>query len=155
MKYEFKEVSLDQYELIYTDKNGKEVIKPFKRTVELASRLQSGDAEARMELYSYLTKVGKTKEDFIIEKTENGKIIRDETNYREFESDFITKKSFEIAMEIYKDLFGMDFPELLVDMGLNEETADDFSKNMEKFSSELREILIYGKKKTPSVQEIK
>lgn len=153
MKYEFKEISLDEYELHYTDKNGNEVVKPFKRTVELATKLQSGDVDARMEFYSNMTKAGKTKDDYIIKREVDGKIIYDETNYRELESDFITKRSFEIAMEIYRTLFGMDFMELLLDMGLSEETADDFKDNMDKFSLELREILIHGKKKTPSTNK--
>ena len=150
MKYKFNELSLDEYELVYTDKEGKEVVKPFKRTVELASKLQSGEAEARMELYTYLTKLGKTKEDFIIKKEENGKVIYDETDYREFESSFLLRKQFDIAMAIYKDLFGMDFAELLLDMGLTEDNADDFKDKLEVFSTELREILINGKTKTPS-----
>lgn len=151
MKYEFIEKTLDDYELHYTDKDGKEKVIPFKRTVELATRLQSADAEARMELYSFLTKIGKSKKDFIIEKTDsNGKIIVDETNYREFESDFLMKKQFEIAMGIYKTVFGMEFTDLLMDMGINENTAEDFASKLDKFSLELREILVNGKTKNPS-----
>lgn len=153
MNYEFIEKTLDEYELKYTNKDGKEVVKPFKRTVELASKLQSGDAQARMELFSYLTKNGMTKDDFIIKKEENGKIIYDETNYREFETSFITNKQFEIAMNIYKDLFGMDFAELLLDMGLSDKTASDFNDKIVPFSTELREILLNGKVKTPSTKE--
>lgn len=150
MNYSFKELNLDEYELHYTNKDGKEVIKPFKRTVSLANKLQSGDADARMELFDYLTKMGKTKNDFIIKKEENGKIVYDETNYREFESSFIIRKQYEIAMKIYEELFNMDFPSLLLDMGLSEETAEDFTSKIEQFSNELREILINGKVKTPS-----
>lgn len=150
MKYKFNELNLDEYELVYTNKDGIEVVKPFKRTVKLASKLQSGEAEARMELYSYLTSMGKTKDDFIIKKEENGKVIYDETNYREFESSFLIRKQFEIAMSVYEELFGVGLEELLMDMGLSEETAEDFRDNIEKFSTELREILINGKVKTPS-----
>lgn len=152
MNYSFKELNLDEYELHYTNKDGKEVIKPFKRTVSLANKLQSGDADARMELFDYLTKMGKTKNDFIIKKEENGKIVYDESNYREFESSFIIRKQYEIAMKIYEELFNMDFPSLLLDMGLSEETAEDFTSKIEQFSNELREILINGKVKTPSKQ---
>ena len=154
MKYEFIEKTIDEYELHYTDKNNEEKIIPFKRTVALATKLQSADAEARMELYTYLTSIGKTKQDFIIERTDkNGKIIVDETNYREFESDFLTKKQFEIAMGIYKEVFGIEFNDLLLDMGISAETAEDFAKNLEQFSTELREILINGKVKNPSTKK--
>lgn len=151
MKYEFIEKTIDEYELHYTDKNGEEKIIPFKRTVALATKLQSADAEARLELYNFLTSVGKSKKDFVIERTdENGKIIVDETNYREFESDFLMKKQFEIAMNIYKTVFNMEFTDLLSDMGISEETAEDFANKLNDFSLELREILINGKVKNPS-----
>ena len=40
MKYEFKKNTIDDYTLIYTNKDGKEVKKDFKRTVEMAENLQ-------------------------------------------------------------------------------------------------------------------
>lgn len=153
MNYEFVEKTLDDYELHYTNKEGKEVIKPFKRTVDLAVKLQSGDADARFKLLDYLTKKGKTKEDLIIERKENGKIIRDETNYREFESSFLLQYQYETAMKLYEELFGMDFTELLLDMGLSEENSNDFNEKIVPFSTELREILINGKVKTPSTTQ--
>lgn len=153
MNYEFIEKSLDEYELHYTNKEGKEVIKPFKRTVDLAVKLQSGDANARFKMLEYLTKNGKTKEDLIIERKENGKIIRDETNYREFESSFLLQYQYETAMKLYEELFGMDFNELLLDMGLSEENSNDFNDKIVPFSTELREILVNGKVKTPSTTQ--
>ena len=153
MNYEFIEKSLDEYELHYTNKEGKEVIKPFKRTVDLAVKLQSGDADARFKMLDYLTKNGKTKEDLIIERKENGKIIRDETNYREFESSFLLQYQYETAMKLYEELFGMDFNELLLDMGLSEENSNDFNDKIVPFSTELREILVNGKVKTPSTTQ--
>ena len=150
MRYEFKEVSLDNYELHYTNKDGIEKIIPFKRTVELASKIQSGDANARLKLFEYLTKQGKTKNDYIIEKTIDGKIVRDETNYREVEASFIEREAVELAMEIYKKLFNMELVDLFIDMGINEKDQN----NVQNFSLELRDILINGKVKTPSIQEI-
>lgn len=151
MKYEFVEKSLDEYELHYTNKDGKEVVKPFKRTVELATKLASADKDARMELFTYLTSIGKTKEDFIIKKEENGKITYDETNYREFESSFLMNKTLELALKIYNDLFNMDFTDLVVDMGISDEDLEKWGK----FNTELHDILVNGKVKTPRIQEIK
>lgn len=151
MKYEFKEISLDNYELHYIDKEGKEKVIPFKRTVELAKKLQSADADARFEMLEYLTKNGKSKNDFIIEKHENGKTIIDETNYREFEASFIERKQLELALEVYKMLFNMELTDLYLDMGI----TDKDQEKVQEFSLELRDILINGKTKTPSVQEIK
>jgi len=149
MKYEFKEISLDNYELHYIDKNGEEKIIPFKRTVEIAQKLQSADADARFEMLEYLQSKGKTKEDFIIEKHENGKIIRDESNYREFEASFLENKRMELLMELYEILFKKNVADLFLDMNVSEKDSD----KVQDFSLELREILINGKTKTPSIQK--
>lgn len=149
MKYEFKELSLDNYELHYIDKNGKEKIIPFKRTIELARKLQSADADARFEMLEYLQSKGKSKEDLIIERQENGKIIRDETNYREFEASFLERKQMELLVEIYKMLFNMEVQDLFLDMNI----TDKDQQKVQDFSLELREILINGKVKTPSLQK--
>lgn len=151
MKYEFKEVSLDNYELHYTNKDGVKKIIPFKRTVELATKIQGADANARLKLFEYLTKLGKTKNDFIIEKTVDGKIVRDETNYRELEASFIEREAIELAMDLYKSLFNMELLDLYTDMGISEKDYD----KVQDFSLELRDILINGKTKTPSIQEIR
>lgn len=149
MKYEFKEIGLDEYELHYTNKDGKEVIKPFKRTVELAHKLASADKEARMELFTYLTSIGKTKNDFIIKKEVDGKIIYDETNYREFESGFLQNKALEIALRLYEDLFKMDFADLVLDMGLSENDVEAWGN----FNLELHDVIVNGKVKTPSTKQ--
>lgn len=151
MNYEFKEIALDNYELHYTNKDGEKKIIPFKRTVRLAKKLESADAEARIKLMSYLTELGKTKEDFIIEKHDGEKIIRDETNYRELETQFIQNEALTLADSMYKELFNMGLLELIIDMGISEKD----SEKIQDFSLELRDILINGKVKTPSIQEIK
>lgn len=149
MKYEFIEKSLDEYELHYTNKDGKEVVKPFKRTVELAHKLASADKEARMELFTYLTSIGKTKDDFIIKKEQNGKVIYDETNYREFEASFLQDIALKQAFEIYKELFEMEAVDFLLDLGINENDVDKFGE----FNNELHDILANGKVKTPSTEQ--
>ena len=151
MKYEFKEITLDEYELHYTNKDGKNKVIPFKRTVALAKKLQSADAEARIKLMSYLTELGKTKEDFIIEKHDGEKIIRDETNYRELEVQFIQNEALKLADDMYNELFKMGLADLIIDMGVSEND----SEKIQEFGIELRDILINGKVKTPSIQEIK
>lgn len=148
MKYEFKELSLDNYELHYIDTTGKEKILPFKRTVELAEKLQSADADARFKMLDYLQKRGKSKNDLIIERHENGKTIIDETNYREFEASFMEKEATYLLIDVYKLLFNKTPDEVLFDMG-----ADKDPEKAQDFTLELREILINGKLKTPSTQK--
>ena len=145
MKYEIKEIGLDDYELHYKDKEGNDKVIPFKRTVDLAVKIQNIDARSRFKMLNYLTSIGKSKEDLIVERKQaDGKIIRDETNYREFEASFLLQEQFTIALEIYENLFKKDFVELISEMGLNE-------KESAEFGTEIREILINGKvKKIPS-----
>lgn len=122
-KYEIKAIDLDDFELHYW-KDNKEIVKPFKRTIELATKLQGIDANARFKMYEYLTKNGKTKEDLIIErKDEKGNIVVDETNYREFEKNFLLQAQYEAAEEVYKILFNMSLVELITELNLNENEA--------------------------------
>lgn len=137
-KYEFKAKGLDEFELHYQDKDGQQVIIPFKRTIELAKMLNSIDAEARFKMYSYLTSIGKTKNDLIIERTDaEGKIIVDETNYREFESNFLLQAQYEVGMKIYKTLFNMSLEDIITKIGLTEQESY-------LFGSKVHDIILNG-----------
>ena len=68
----------------------------------------------------------------------------------EFEASFLEREQLEMANNIYKELFKKDIAELLLDMGLTDNDKD----KVQEFSLELRDILINGKVKTPSIQEI-
>ena len=151
MKYEFKEIGLDDYELHYTDKEGKEKVIPFKRTVKLAKELQSVEATARLKLMEFLTQIGKTKKDFIIERVVDGKMVVDETNWRELEKQFLDEQRLVSINEIYKQLFNMEIAELILDMNVQNDDGEKYNQ----FSLELGDIILNGKVKTPSIQEIK
>ena len=151
MKYEFKEVGLDDYELHYTDKEGKEKVIPFKRTVKLAKELQSVEATARLKLMEFLTQIGKTKKEFIIERLQDWKMVVDETNWRELEKQFLDEQRLVSINEIYKQLFNMEIAELILDMNVQNDDGDKYNQ----FSLELGDIILNGKVKTPSIQEIK
>ena len=119
-------------------KDNQSVVIPFKRTVELAVKLQSVDSNARFKMYEYLTSIGKSKKDLIVErKNGDGTITVDETNYREFEANFLLQEQYKVATEIFKDLLGKTVEELVIDMNLSSEESY-------LFSSKLREILING-----------
>ena len=109
MKYEFKKNTIDDYTLIYTNKDGKEVKKDFKRTVEMAENLQGINARARIKMSLYLSKMGIKKDDLII-KTNigNGKINYDESNYRILESEFIEEESISSANDLIEKCFGLN-----------------------------------------------
>lgn len=137
-KYEIKPIDTDNFELHYTTKDNQQVVIPFKRTVELAVKLQSVDSNARFKMYEYLTSIGKSKKDLILErKNGDGTITVDETNYREFEANFLLQEQYKVATEIFKELLGRTVEELVIDMNLSSEESY-------LFSSKLREILIKG-----------
>ena len=137
-KYEIKPIDIDNFELHYINKDNQSVVIPFKRTVELAVKLQSVESNARFKMYEYLTSIGKSKKDLIVErKNGDGTITVDETNYREFEANFLLQEQYKVATEIYKDLLGRTVEELVIDMNLS-------SEDSYLFSSKLREILING-----------
>lgn len=137
-KYEIKPIDIDNFELHYINKDNQSVVIPFKRTVELAVKLQSVESNARFKMYEYLTSIGKSKKNLIVErKNDDGTITVDETNYREFEANFLLQEQYKVATEIYKDLLGKTVEELVIDMNLSSEESY-------LFSSKLREILING-----------
>ena len=137
-KYEIKPIDTDNFELHYINKENQSVVIPFKRTVELAVKLQSVDSNARFKMYEYLTSIGKSKKDLILErKNGDGTITVDETNYREFEANFLLQEQYKVATEIFKELLGKTVEELVIDMNLSSEESY-------LFSSKLREILIKG-----------
>ncbi len=137
-KYEIKPIDTDNFELHYINKDNQSVVIPFKRTVELAVKLQSVDSNARFKMYEYLTSIGKSKKDLILErKNGDGTITVDETNYREFEANFLLQEQYKVATEIFKELLGKTVEELVIDMNLSSEESY-------LFSSKLREILIKG-----------
>lgn len=134
-KYEFKTIGIDQFELHY-EKDGKDVCRPFKRTIELAKRMQSLDATARFNMLSYLNSIGKTKNDLIVErKNADGTTSVDESNYREFENAFLLEERYKLANDIYKITFGVDLVTLVQEIGFQ----DDHSALL--FSTKLRMIL--------------
>ena len=137
-KYEIKPIDTDNFELHYINKDNQSVVIPFKRTVELAVKLQSVDSNARFKMYEYLTSIGKSKKDWIlVRRNGDGTITVDETNYREFEANFLLQEQYKVATEIFKELLGRTVEELVIDMNLSSEESY-------LFSSKLREILIKG-----------
>lgn len=122
-KYEFKKTGTDQFELHYDKKtkNGdvEHKIIPFKRTVEMAKKIQSLDATARFNMLNYLNSIGKTKNDLIVEhKTADGKTEVDETNYREFEKSFLLDERFKLSNEVFEMTLGMGMLNILEEIGL-------------------------------------
>lgn len=147
-KYDFKKIETDKFQLNYVNKDGVEKTIEFKRTIELAKRISSLDAEAHIKMYRYLTEKGLTKKDFCVEvKAEDGSIKIDETNYREFEQEFLQQANYELTNDMFKLTLGMDLITLLQEINFKND------KEAFMFTSKFRAILngeANEEEKTPS-----
>lgn len=157
MKYEFKKNTIDDYTLIYTNKEGKEVKRDFRRTVEMAENLQGINARARIKMSLELSKMGIKKDDLIIKTNMgNGKINYDETNYRILESEFIEDESVASANDLIEKCFNMNILDLFKDMGINVEETQQISVEEQNqitlFTQKFMTIIKGGedKEQTPS-----
>ena len=155
MNYEFKKISLDDYELIYK-KNNEEKKIPFKRTVGIAEMLEGITAEAKFKLADFLTKKGKTKDDLVIKKDlGNGKIIYDETNYLQLENEFIQEEQTLTLNKIIEKAFGMNIIKLFEELGIDTESTDPvLGQQMVLFGQKFMTILTQSDD-TPSSEDNK
>ncbi len=153
MKYEFKTIDLDTYQLIYTNKDGKKITKEFKRTIEMAEKLDGIVEEARFKLAEMLSKRGKTKDDFVIKRDDGkGHVTYDETNYIQLEQGVINDTTGIVVNNIIKECFGMSLIELMADMGVDiNDNSPEIQKEAELFGNKFGMIISGGTdKKTPS-----
>jgi hypothetical protein len=135
MKYEFKNVGLDDFVLEY-EKEDSGIIEtkqiPFRRTIEVAQKLQSINADAREKMFFDLTKKGKTKNDYVLTRhNPDGTIVYDETNYREMEANYLNEARLIAINEITKTMLGMDIGTVLNELKIT--TEDQASLFSQKF----------------------
>ena len=156
MDYEFKKISLDEFELIY-NKDGEEKKIPFKRTVGIAEMLEGITAEAKFKLVDFLTKKGKTKDDLVIKKDlGNGKIIYDETNYLQLENQFIQEEQILTINKIIEKSFNMNIIKLFEELGIDATSTDPaLGKKMALFGQKLITVLTQPDDDTPSSENNK
>ena len=127
-EFEITKVDEDFYELksLVND-----VVLPFKRNVKLAKEMQSINADAKLNMISYMKEKGITKQDLIEEKIKDGKKYYDETNYRELEKTFVMQQGLEVVANITNILFDMSAEELADKLGLrSEEEANRLGKEL-------------------------
>lgn len=149
MKYEFKKLGIDDYQLITKTKTF-----DFKRNVKDAKEFDSITARARIKLLKELSSMGMTKDDLIVKKTDNnGKIIIDESGYNQMEKDAIQEEAMNVFNKLIEEKFGIDFQELYKAIGIDitdDQSAVKYGLEIEKFSAELTAILTGKDDKTPS-----
>lgn len=146
--YKFKKLDVnDEFMLSYNKKQIK-----FKRTVKTAQRLQSIDSEARFKVIKKITDMGYTMDNnpFIVTKTEGNKTYKDESNFNYLIEQEKQYAMAEIIAEIVKDTIGMEFDDLIVDMGIDPNDADALLKFTTDFMYIIKNGEVFGTKKTPS-----
>lgn len=146
--YKFKKLDVnDEFMLSYNKKQIK-----FKRTVKTAQRLQSIDSEARFKVIKKITDMGYTMDNnpFIVTKTEGNKTYKDESNFNYLIEQEKQYAMAEIIAEIVKDTMGMEFDDLIIDMGIDSNDADALLKFTTDFMYIIKNGEVFGTKKTPS-----
>lgn len=157
MKYEFKKIDIDNYELIYETKDKKEKRIPFKRTIKMAKELNGITMKARINLATKLSEMGLTKNDLIIKKEiGNGKVIYNETNYKALEDEAIQEQSLLTTNQIIEDCFNMNIQELFEDMGINtneSNVSETLANQITLFTQKFLTIVKGGEEeKNPSLE---
>ena len=156
MEYEFKKISLDEYELVYKKDNEEKKI-PFKRTVGIAEMLEGITAEAKFKLGEFLTKKGKTRDDLIVKRDlGNGKVVYDENNYLQLEQQFIQEEQILTINKIIEKSFNMNIRKLFEEVGIDSTSTDPaLGQEMALFGQKLITILTQPDDDTPSSENNK
>ena len=134
-KYRIVRNGTDDYSLIYGDNEEKE--KKFHSYVEIVSDLQRIHEIAKKRMIFGLAANGKTVNDLVIKKVENGKKIEDHTNVNEM----LKIYSGEVASELFnkgiEKMFNCSLGELLKDIGIDNDKQE--AKNL---SEDLGRVMV-------------
>lgn len=133
--FKFEKINSKDYKLIYDSKEGQKEI-PFTITIEMAKELQGIVKKARLMMFKELTEAGVSKDDLVVRKEVNGEIIYDETNYKNYEKEFMQIAQLEVINKVYEQAFDMNIADLLVDMGIEKNEKEVF-----RFSNEFARVI--------------
>lgn len=121
-QFEIKKLGEDEWELkSLVNTNSMK----FKRDVKLAKGIQEITPNARLKMIKFLKEKDMTKDDLIEKKVKNGKIIYDETAYRELENGFIRDETINFTYELFNIVFGQNPEDLAAYLGItNDEESN-------------------------------
>ena len=139
MKYQFIQEDEDTTILKYKDKEY-----TIKRDVELVSKLQSVNRDARLSMYADLVKKGLSKDKLVITTKKDGKTYEDHTYLDELEKQYLKDEQYNLFNDLCKHYFDMSMEQLVLDIGLKPDES-------QKFGTELG-LAISGKQ-TPSQEK--
>ncbi len=149
--YKFKKIDGDKFSLIYEkDKEKKQI--EFTRSVQMASRLQAIDSEARFKVMMELSRQGFTIDNnpFVIIKQEGNKTIRDESNLNYLIKNETQTMAGKIIIEIIEDTFKLSYDNLFKEIGIDPNDADEIMKFNQEFINIIKNGETSDTKRTPS-----
>jgi hypothetical protein len=124
-KYEIVKNELDSYTLKYKDKSFE-----FHSDIDLKRKMQGVYKTARLKMLKDLSSEGISLKSFTMEEKKGGKTYYDNTNKKELEQAYIDEETANVFNNICQDNFGMDFTDLITDIGLEEDEIEEFSKEL-------------------------
>ena len=127
MKYEFIRLDEDNIKLKYKDKEF-----TFKVNVKLISEMQKVVMESRIKLIEDLAEKGKSVKNLTIEIKKDGKTYYDNSNKQELEQIYQEQEYLKFFDNKCQEIFNMDLQSLIDDIGLNDEEAEIFGKELTK-----------------------
>lgn len=139
MKYQFIQEDEDTTILKYKDKEYE-----IKRDIELVSKLQSVNKDARLSMYADLVKKGISKDSLVITTKKDGKTYVDNSYLDELEKQYLKDEQYNLFNELCKHYFDMSMEQLVLDIGLKPDES-------QKFGTELGEAI--SGKRTPSQEK--
>ena len=139
MKYQFIQEDEDTTILKYKDKEY-----TIKRDVELVSKLQSVNRDARLSMYADLVKKGISKDSLVITTKKDGKTYVDNSYLDELEKQYLKDEQYNLFNDLCKHYFDMSMEQLVLDIGLKPDES-------QKFGTELGEAI--SGKRTPSQEK--
>ena len=139
MKYQFIQQDEDTTILKYKDKEYE-----IKRDIELVSKLQSVNKDARLSMYADLVKKGISKDSLVITTKKDGKTYVDNSYLDELEKQYLKDEQYNLFNDLCKHYFDMSMEQLVLDIGLKPDES-------QKFGTELGEAI--SGKRTPSQEK--
>ena len=130
MKYEFNKIDDDTTELKYKDNTF-----IIKRTVGLLQKLQSINYKSKIAMLKALKEEGMTPNDLVVVKVEGGKTYEDRTSADALEEYFRGIESQKIYDEICLEYTHKTYAELLVDIGIDINNAEEIKNFTLKLST--------------------
>lgn len=139
VKYEFKKLSKDEYELNY-EKNGESKTIPFKQTIDIAKTNEEKYIKANLKINKALAEEGLTKDDLIVKKINpDGTETYDERNFIEFRNMILRRIEAENIVEVLSKTFDRTLDELFTELEIDDKNEDEVLEFFSKYGEVLKE----------------